>query len=225
MKLLNQTTFLSALGMAVVLSIPAAHAASPQAAKDDSYVTVAGTVAAIGSGDEFELNYGTGSIKVDTNDAWPNLFKTEANNAGKYLKEGDHVVVNGIIDDNWFARKEIDAHSLRFQNGGQIISYNRDEKNHYNLTDKDNALLKDEGTVRVSGVISRVEDSDSYILRTSGQGTLEIDASDIAENTRKSIKTGDRVVVTGELDETLFNEREIEATSLERVGASQRSSL
>ncbi len=86
-------------------------------------VIIAGKVGTIEGGDQFTLNYDGGTIRVDTNDAWPNIFKKDANTATKQLTVGDNVVVTGKIDDNFFSKREIDAKSLRFEQGGQIFSY------------------------------------------------------------------------------------------------------
>jgi hypothetical protein len=86
-------------------------------------VTISGEVAKISDKDEFDLAYDGGMIHVDTNAAWPNIFHKDANNATKQLAVGDHVVVTGKIDNNFFSKREIEAHSLSFENGGQIFSY------------------------------------------------------------------------------------------------------
>jgi hypothetical protein len=109
--------------MAVSSTAYAADNARTDNLPEKGSVTIAGTVSKITDSDEFDLSYDGGMIHVDTNDAWPNIFKKDANNAAKQLMVGDHVVVMGKIDDNFFSKREIDAKSLRFEQGGQIFSY------------------------------------------------------------------------------------------------------
>jgi len=130
-----------ALALAATTALSTAALALDNARTDNlperGMITIAGTVAKITDADEFDLNYEGGTIHVDTNDAWPNIFKKDANNATKQLAVGDHVVVDGRIDNNFFAKREIDAKSLRFEQGGQIFTYgygSASEKGNLNVS-------------------------------------------------------------------------------------------
>jgi uncharacterized protein YdeI (BOF family) len=90
---------------------------------DNGMISLTGTVERVVNNDEFDINYGGGTMRVDTNDAWPNLFKRDANVAGKQLSVGDRVYVMGKIDNNFFTKREIDAYSLRHEQGGEIFNY------------------------------------------------------------------------------------------------------
>src|SRR5688572_22201289 len=78
--------------------------------QDDAYVTLTGKVASVTENDAFQLDYGKGVIRVDTNDGRSNIFQGADANAGNVLREGDQVTVTGRIDNNWFSEREIDAH-------------------------------------------------------------------------------------------------------------------
>jgi uncharacterized protein YdeI (BOF family) len=90
---------------------------------DNGMISLTGTVERVINNDEFDLSYGGGVIRVDTNDAWPNLFKRDANTAARQLSVGDRVSVMGKIDNNFFTKREVDAYSLRHEQGGEIFNY------------------------------------------------------------------------------------------------------
>lgn len=234
MRFLNYTTALGAVAIALssaaisTANIPAAHAApattnqsgasSAATAQDDSYVTISGTVGSLIDDDEFYLNYGSGRVKVDTNDKWANMFKADANNAGRVLKEGDRIVVSGRVDNNWFANREIDATSIRHQSGGQVFAYDLDP-NMTNLAGVDpGTLLDQQGRVVLTGTITRAINNDRYQMRYgTGQqaNTIEVDTTGVDDNTISNLKVGDRITVIGKVDDTLFNRREINADNVQ----------
>lgn len=96
--------FSAAITFGTVATAEGTKAAATTSLQDGAYVTLSGTVGKIVDGDEFELRHGKGTIMVDTNDDWPNLFD---NNAGQILKTGDKVRVSGEVDDNLFTKKEM----------------------------------------------------------------------------------------------------------------------
>lgn len=202
-------------------------------APDDSYITLSGTVGSMVDQDEFYLNYGKGRVKVDTNDKWPNMFKPEANNVTRVLKEGDHVVVTGKVDDNWFTNREIEASSIRHQRGGQVFSYDLDP-NASTMAGIDPATILDQqGRVALTGTITREVNNDRYQMRygTGAQAkTIEVDTTGVDNAKIDNLKVGDRITVTGTVDDTLFNKRELNAQNVQTLaqtgtGASKQSKL
>lgn len=189
-----------------------AQAANQNTAEDDSYVTLSGTVGGVSDKDEFTLNYGGGTIKVDTNDAWPNLFNRDANNATRYIREGDRVVVTGKVDDNWFTQRELDAYSLRHQRGSEVFNYEAERRSAAAPAIKDD-MLDDKGSVTITGTVSKVEDNGRYLVRYPGKMTaIRVDASALKE--AGPFNVGDRVTVTGPLTDTLFTRKEIKADGI-----------
>ena len=181
--------------------------------KDDTHVTLSGTVGKIMDGDEFELRHKNGSIKVDTNDRWPNLFSQDAS---EILKTGDKVRVSGVVDDNLFTKKEIDATRIA-HDGMQYyrVYWLDDDARDYDYVywyDRN----RDGEDIVISGTISRVTDDQEFMLNYTG-GTIQVDADDISEAKTDWLAVGDQITVFGEIDDDWFEKREIDAERIVRV--------
>lgn len=88
---------------AAFLAMPAI-AADPAEKDNNTWISVSGTVKSV-SPDTFILEYDKGTIPVEMDD-WDN-------DADAYkVVTGDKVTVNGIIDDDLFERKSIEASSV-----------------------------------------------------------------------------------------------------------------
>lgn len=181
--------------------------------QNDAYITLSGTVGEIKDGDEFVLQHAGGSIEVDTNDTWPDLFKADA---ATLLKTGDRVTVTGKVDNNLFTTNEIEAYQLTV-NGP---SYNRVYTNNNFGPDNDDeymaysgaygAGLKDDQDVRLSGEVARIMDDKSFMLRY-GNGEIKVETDDVEFTNATRLAVGDEVVVYGEVDEGWFDKKSVEA--------------
>lgn len=209
------------LATAFAIASTTAHSAyaagtTPVTHRNDAYVTLSGTVGAITDDDEFTLNYGGGQIEVDTNDAWPNLFNSDANNAARVINKGDHVVVSGKIDNDWFGERELDAYSLRHQRGKEVFNY----ENSKRITGMPNISKWDfdqKDRISVTGTITQVMNDSRYQMRYGNSGNIEIDTTGITGGKDQHFKVGDRVMVTGKLDDTFFGKREITVDTIQRA--------
>lgn len=185
--------------------------------RDDTLVTLSGTVADIVENDAFHLNYGGGTVRVDTNDTWPNLFDTKS--ATRYLKKGDRVTVTGKVDDNWFTKKEIDAHSLYLDDKNQMVVYNRpgDRRIFADDTYPENRAYFSEGSrFSFTGTVTEVKNDDEFIINY-GTGTIQVDLSKVDDVPDKWIQPGDRVSVFGKIDNGLFEKREVIAEGISKT--------
>lgn len=188
---------------------------APRNLQDDAYVTLSGTVGKILGKNAFELNYKGGMIKVTTDEAWNSLYDTKS---AYSLKTGQRVTVSGIVDDNWFTRKEIDAHAVNVMGqGGQAYSYNRgnDAKNQ-NMNDSyylgtATHYVGEGSQVMLSGVVTKVEGDDFWLRYGNGTIMVDGDKLDLPDN---RIAVGNRVMVRGEVNDPLFQKKQIEASSV-----------
>lgn len=181
--------------------------------QNDAFITLSGTVSEISDGDEFQLQYAGGTIKVDTNDTWPDLFQADTNTL---LKTGDNVTVTGKVDNNLFTANEIEAYQLTV-NGP---SYNRVYTNNNFGPDNDEnymayygsygAGLEDDQNVRLSGEVSRIIDDESFMLRY-GNGEIKVEADDVEFRNAARLAVGDNIVVFGEVDKGWFSKKTLEA--------------
>jgi uncharacterized protein YdeI (BOF family) len=230
MTYLNKIT---ATTLAATLLCGSAYAAAPGTAKspapaataveavedgnvkfqNDAYINLSGTVAAIKDSDTFELKHTGGSIMVDTNDTWPDLF---ADNTATLLKAGDRVSVTGRVDNNMFSSNEIEAYQLTvngstfdrvYTNQDYAPGNDDDYMAYYNSY---GAGLEDDQDVRLSGKISRVIDTESFTLRY-GNGEIKVKTDEVDFSNTPNLKVGDSVVVFGEVDDGWFQKKELEA--------------
>lgn len=182
--------------------------------QNDAYITISGTVGNIVEEDEFQLNHAGGLITVDTNDAWPDLFRTEA---ATMLKTGDRVSVTGKVDNNLFSGDEIEAYRLSVAGDtyGRVYTNQHYAPSHegdyaaYNNVAYGTGLTDDQ-QVRISGEVSSITDDDTFMLRY-GNGEILIDTDDVEFTNADKLNVGDEVVVFGEVDKDLFKKKEVEA--------------
>ena len=185
--------------------------------KDEDYVTLSGTVGSILSGDEFELNYGSGKIKVDTNDFWPEMFKpdSEASNLAYRLKTGDKVTVSGRVDKSWLTANEIEAESISYRTGSSITTY-RNPNAQSNWLDRHLDYFREGGRMSLAGTITKVVNDHEFILRYGNGNTIQVDTDGLGVPKTSPFVVGERVTVYGTFDKGLTERNEIQAEAIDR---------
>lgn len=214
----KQTKYILSLPAAATILLASSATAHAETgalvnAQDGTYISITGTVGRVLDTDEFVLKTTNGDINVDTNDRWPMLFNKTANQ--RTLTAGDKVMVRGIIDDNYFTKKEIDAESIAQIGSGYTTVYYYDTDNYDDNFWYDSDYYN-EKTVSLSGSVAKIMDDDEFLLNYVGGGTIEVDAGDVVDDINKSLSVGDSVTVYGEVEEGWFNNRELDATSIYR---------
>lgn len=187
-------------------------AAKPFQYPDDTFITLNGTVASVRP-DAFVLDFGGGEIVVEMDEGGPDLGE-------RGLIEGDAVSVYGIIDDDFFASRTIDA-------GGVFVD--RLNRTFYASTiDESDARQRsflqlsrshDPFETVVQGRVVELDTQESLTLAT-GAGTLEVMLGPGAlveddDFTDRRIEVGDRVSVTGRIEDGFFDEREMVADAVQ----------
>lgn len=193
--------------------------------KDDDHVTLSGTVGTILSGDEFELNYGSGQIKVDTNDFWPEMFKpdSKASNLAYRLKTGDRVTVSGRVDKSWLTANEIEAESISIRNGSSITTY-RNPKQQSNWLDRHLDYFREGGRMSLAGTVTQIVNDHEFILKYGSGSTIQVDTDGLEVPKTSPFVVGERVTVYGTFDKGLTERNEIQAEAIDRSDFYRRMS-
>ncbi len=170
-----------------------------------SEISLSGKVAAIDQ-DSFMLDYGAGRVRVDLEDG---LDWFPAGAAGLTL--GEPVTVNGVIDDDMFDTREIEATSIY-----------RPSLQTYLYADTSNARFfpptetrpNDLSWANLSGTVRGVTGRD-FILDTGvREFRVTTDAAQ-TPNTVSRLRPGTRVSVSGLVNgDDIFDRQEIDATNV-----------
>ncbi|NCC22686.1 MAG: hypothetical protein EOM26_09540 [Alphaproteobacteria bacterium] len=198
-------------GAASLLSTPVA-AQEVALYDDDDPIVISGTVAEV-DGDEFVLNYGEGRVTVEMDD-W-DWFLNEA----EALIPGERVTVSGWIDDDLFEGREIEAETVyvsdrytRYFEDPEVGTRSPDTF-VYSYT----GITPDESWISTSGRIESIDGRAFTLANDAGEirvetGTLGYNPMD--EDGFQKLEAGDRVYVSGLLDNDFFERRTIEANQV-----------
>ncbi len=181
----------------------------------NDYVTLSGTVDQILNADEFTLNYGSGKIKVDTNDSWPQLFKDDRTKVGYVLRSGDQVTVRGRVDRNWTAANEIEAEMVSHDTGAHVVTYYTPNMRSNRADNLNPGYFREGGRMSLTGTVAEIKNADEFILRYSG-GEIQVDTNGIAIPSNQRLAVGERVTVYGVYDEGIIERNEIQADGIDR---------
>lgn len=204
----------------LLLTATLTWAQSPYTKPDRSWINLSGTVTA-STLDQFTLDYGTGLITVEMDD-W------DWYNEASLIRPGEQVTVYGRIDDGFYESRTIEASSVYVNDRNTFYYANAaDEEGDY-FTYFYTAPVKafPEGSwVSVSGQVERV-DGREFTLDT-GASKIKVDTIAMTYNPLddvgvQQIKKGDRVAVTGHIDDDLFEQREIHAQSIVSLSLDQK---
>jgi len=187
-------------------------AGDPYNMADNSWVSISGTVVAT-DGDSFELDYGDGIVTVEM-DGW-GWFKR----AEPILRE-DQVIVYGYIDDDFYESTSIEAGSV----------YVREMNTYFYANDVDEEEMSfptvldasGENLLQLRGVVTAIDGRELTVdtgPREMIVDTSQMDYNPLDDKGYQKLKTGDFVIVQGDLDKDVFERAEIMAdviTSLEK---------
>lgn len=181
-----------------------AFAQDPKKASDDTWITVSGTIASA-SPSSFRLDYGSGviTVEMDDFDFYPDGYGLLAN---------DEVVVNGIVDNDLFEKKTIEASSVFVENLGTYFYANAaDEEDFNSWTVTYPVLVKQ---VEVTGKVAAINGRE--LTLDTGARKIQVDTAALGYNPLDDsgyfqIDVGDRVKTGGVIDNDLFEKREIMA--------------
>jgi len=201
-------TTTSALALALT-GATAAWAEDPMTEPDDSWISVSGTVESV-SADSFVLDYGEGLMTVEMDDG-------DRDADGYKLISGDQVTVTGLIDDDFYEARTIEASSVYVDsiNTNFYASAVDEEDVNQVIVAVDTPVVISATTVQ--GEVTAI-DAQEFTLDT-GLSKMTVDVDEMAYNPLddegyQKIDVGDRVSVTGQIDDDLFESSELDADSV-----------
>lgn len=179
---------------------------NPYLQEDDTWISISGTVGTV-SPQSFTLDYGDGIVMVEMDD-W------DADADAYKVASGDKVTVFGEIDDDFFEATTIEASSVYVEDlGTYFYASAADEEDTFVTVVTPIAVG---GTV-VQGTVTNVGDGE-FVLNTGlRQLTVEVDEmlyNPLDDEGYQRIKVGDRVSVSGTMDNDLFEGRELVAETI-----------
>lgn len=209
----------AALAMPMLaLGVSSAAAQSPRAAAEGDWVSVSGTVNRADD-NNFWLDYDGGLIKVEVGN-----FFTDYNLENR-LEKGERVTVYGAIDDQWFAGKVIDADRVYIENRSTWfdLAPTPGTTADYYLYEPAPALADARAKVSFNGTVENVSGR-SFTLDT-GASNITVDTAPMTSNPLDAsgwpqVSKGDHVLVSGRIDNNLFDKRVLRADNIYSVQAS-----
>jgi hypothetical protein len=204
----------SALALAAALPTAAAAAdAMPYAMPDDSWISIDGTIELV-QPDSFTLDYGDGNIIVEMDDG--------DRDADAYkLIEGDKVNVIGKVDDDFFEATTIEAMSVYVQKLGTTF--------YASAVDEEDVVMTvtvpvDVSDTVVRGNVSSVGD-DQFTVDMEGTeltvSTDDLGYDPLDEIGYQRIEKGDRVSVSGDMEDQFFGGTRLEANAIVELSDAQ----
>lgn len=175
----------------------------PYAKADDTWISISGEVKSV-SPNNFILDYGEGIVLVEMDDG--------DRDADAYkLLEGDKVTVNGMIDDDFYEATTIEADSVYVEKLNTYFFASA-------VDEEDKAIWYTfpivPGEMTVQGTVTQVNGDEFNV--NAGVKSVTVDVSDMPYNPLdnkgyQKIEKGDVVRVTGNMEDKLFQGRELEA--------------
>ncbi|GAB4137302.1 MAG: hypothetical protein Tsb0016_02380 [Sphingomonadales bacterium] len=201
-------TSLATLAAAMAFTANPGLAVNPYAKADESWISLTGTVASAAD-ETFTLDYGDGLITVEM-DEWE-WYEDDT----LRIMPGEKVTVYGRIDDGFYQMRTIEAGSVySFDRATYYYASSADEESdpiYYYTT----PTLAPEGSwVSMTGTVT--EKSGREFTLDTGWREISVDTASMLYNPlddqgMQQISIGDRVSVSGQIDDALFDERELSA--------------
>src|SRR5690606_15961156 len=113
-KWLSNTMGIATMVTAIAIPLQVQAQTDIESKPDESWVSLSGKVVAH-TPSEFTLDYGEGTIRVETDD-WDNLGD------GWRINEGDRVTVYGRVDDGFYQEKKIEAGSVYVEDLNTLVT-------------------------------------------------------------------------------------------------------
>src|SRR6056297_1328210 len=133
-----------------------ANAQGPKDAADDTWISVDGTILSV-SADSFELDYGEGMITVEMDDG-------DRDADGYKLDVGEKVRVSGMVDDDLFETRTIEASSVYVEEEGTHFFASAVDEEDTFVTYTTPVVVSD--TV-IQGTVTSVDaDDEEFVLST-----------------------------------------------------------
>ena len=173
---------------------PGAPEGELEQAAEDEWITLSGVVQDVYE-NSFILDYGDGSVTVDTADetGFSNTFA---------LEDGQRVVVSGQIDDGFFQRRTIEARWVYLREQDQYYFVEGTDEEQMRSQMSDAQLAENDEWLSVTGTVVAVDGDD--LTLDIGTNHVPIDLDRLEAEEMVSVAPGERVSVYGEMDDADF---------------------
>lgn len=202
--------FLGAAVLTAFMVIPAS-AQDPYLAADDTWISVTGTVESV-EADEFELELAEDmshggaliTVEMDDGDRDADAYK---------LLPGDTVTVYGMVDNDLFEERTIEASSVYVANLDTYFYAS-------GLDEEDTFVTITPPVVSATvlqGTVTEVNDEEFKLSTGLQEITVEVEEmpyNPLDDEGYQKIQVGDRVSVTGEMDYDFLEGRELVAETV-----------
>lgn len=204
-------------GLMVTIWMPApalaAETPNPYAKADESWITLKGTVKSSGV-NSFVLDYGEGEIivEMDDGDLLGDAYK---------VMPGDEIQVSGRIDDDFFESTSIEASAVHVKSiNATFLVSPQDEETPGTIDRLSFAQPLIGSEYHLVGTVSKIAEDGFFV--DVGTRSVQVGLDQMHENLLDDegfmkIEKGDRVAVSGMLDEDLFEGREVAAVSVVKL--------
>jgi uncharacterized protein YdeI (BOF family) len=197
----------------LLLAGPAALAAEPETAPEDTWVSVSGKVTEVNP-QAFELDHDSGKITVEFDD-WDS-------DADAYkLVVGDKVTVTGKIDTGLYEDRTIEGSSVYVDSvNTYYYASAADEEGDWENWNSFVTITPIEGASTVlQGVVTAVMPDEDKFEISSGVMLLTVETEEMSydpldDEGYQQIEVGDRVSVSGEFNDEFFDGKVLEADTI-----------
>ena len=188
-----------------VAGAPLTPAEKLAAATDRSWINLSGTVVTAGPA-AFVLDYGAGEITVEMDD-W------DWYREGQALLPGDPVTVTGMVDDDLWQAKRIEASSVYARNLNTYFYASGDDEEE--LQESSVYVASGPTYSDTTGYVTAVEGQELTV--NSGSGQVRVDLTRLKGERKPHVQVGERVYAWGDLDVESGERTEIMARGLVKL--------
>ncbi|HBX36429.1 MAG TPA: hypothetical protein DEG76_03635 [Pseudohongiella sp.] len=197
----------------------AAQTQSPYLQPDDTWISLSGTVESV-TADSFLLDYGRASVTVEMDDG-------DRDADGYKLMEGDKVVVNGLIDDDFFEMTTIEASSVYVESINSYFYASPVDEEAFAFFDPIVTVVDPimDGDATIQGTITAVEPLEEEIVLNSDGRLMIVEVDELGYDALDNVgylqlDVGDEVVISGTMTEEMFEDHLFVAENIATINNS-----
>jgi len=197
----------------------AAQSQSPYLQPDDTWISLSGTVESV-TADSFLLDYGRASVTVEMDDG-------DRDADGYKLMEGDKVVVNGLIDDDFFEMTTIEASSVYVESINSYFYASPVDEESFAFFDPIVTVVDPimDGDATIQGTITAVEPLEEEIVLNSDGRLMIVEVDELGYDALDNVgylqlDVGDEVVISGTMTEEMFEDHLFVAENIATINNS-----
>ena len=210
---------MSAISALMFSAAAAAQTQSPYLQPDDTWISLSGTVESV-TADSFLLDYGRASVTVEMDDGYRDAD-------GYKLMEGDKVVVNGLIDDDFFEMTTIEASSVYVESINSYFYASPVDEEAFAFFDPIVTVVDPimDGDATIQGTITAVEPLEEEIVLNSDGRLMIVEVDELGYDALDNVgylqlDVGDEVVISGTMTEEMFEDHLFVAENIATINNS-----